>query len=173
MHANFALIAATYIDVAQADSDYRRLAQWFNDRERCAELDAVIVARKASGESRFHRERSLSGATADGGALGLAAGLAAALFPSVGADIPSSQAGDRAALQAVAGVISTVLSRSDQMKVGAHLDPASAALIIAASMPIAGELRDELVRAGSTLEASVHLDEATVERFVQVARRLS
>ena len=83
-------LAASYLDVAEAEADFEALRRLYVDLGEAAGFDAVTIGRKASGEVRFHREPDRPpGSDADEHiAPSLAAGLAAALFPSVAADSP-------------------------------------------------------------------------------------
>ena len=49
-------LAASYLDVAEAEADFEALRQLYVDLGEAAGFDAVTIGRKASGEVRFHRE---------------------------------------------------------------------------------------------------------------------
>ena len=86
-------IGATSRDLPGADADFETLRQLHTDEDHAVTLDAVTIGRMASGEVRFHRESGdFRGPKRDEPpAPNLAAGLAAALFPSVAADIPAGR----------------------------------------------------------------------------------
>ena len=74
----------------------------------------------------------------------LAAGLAAALYPSVGVDLSSRWLVDLETLSAVAGTVQRGLGRAGLTAVGEHLDGRSAALIAACTDGIDRTVEDQL-----------------------------
>lgn len=174
MAGEVVFVTATYLDVAAAEADHRVVSDLCAARGDAAPFEVVTIGRKATREARLHR-------LADGGgpetgrtaAPGLAAGLAAVLYPSVAADVPLVERADRAALSAIAGALSSQLGRGEQMDLGNHLDPAPAALIAAVAPAAADSVRAALGRAGSVRVTSVMLDLGAIEQAGTVARRIS
>lgn len=126
--ADFVFVAVGVRDLAAADATLADVLAR-SATPGASPLDAVSVGRKASGEWRFHRESPAAGIA--GTSVSLAAGLAAALFPSVGADQPASRAAERAVLAAVAGRVAGALGRSQLLELGELLDASAAAVIVA------------------------------------------
>lgn len=153
-------IGASYIDLSEADADFKALRQWYVDLGKPAAFDAVTIGRKASGEVRFHREpdRPQGSAADEHVAPSLAAGLGAALFPSVAADIPVGRLLEREILSTVAGVVAIALGRSDLRELGAQLDSAPACLIVAAAVEQEVGILAVLTNARSTIARSAIVD---------------
>jgi hypothetical protein len=168
-------IAATYHDVAEADADYEAVRLLYSDIGRSESFDAVAIAWKASGDARLHRRHDQrSPPDSDPGtAWSLAAGLAAVLFPSVGVGGPAAdaRAGDRRS--AVAGEIARSLSRTDLMELGAHLDTAAAALIVAAAVDHADRTAGALSRAHTSMQRSADVDVDAIERVLHITALVS
>ena len=159
-------IGATYLDLAEADADFEALRQMYVDLGARRGFDAVTVGRKASGEVRFHREsdRSQGSAAHDHADPDLAAGLAAALFPSVAADSPIGRRVEREILGTVAGMVAIALGRSGLSDLGTHLDSSSASLIAAATVEQQGRILDVLTNAHATITRSATVDIETIVR---------
>ena len=160
-------IGATYRDLPGADADFEALRQLYTDVGSPAALDAVTIGRKASGEVRFHRESGDARGLERGepAAPGLAAGLAAALYPSVASDIPARRLAEREILSAVAGVVGIALGRASLQEVGTVLDSSTAILIVAATSDRQGAVRAVLANADSTVARSAIIDADKIERM--------
>ena len=127
MTESFVFVVAAVGDLSAADAVIDALTT--SARTAVGErLDIVSVGRKASGEVRFHREGS--GHPSSGSRWNAAAGLAAVLFPSVGADEPSTRSAERAVLAAVSGRVAAAIGRTGLKEFGELLDTTSAAVIV-------------------------------------------
>jgi hypothetical protein len=166
-------ICASYVDLSEADADFEALWQWYVDLAAPRAFDAVTIGRKGSGEVRFHREpgRSQDSAADDHAAPSLAAGLGAALFPSVAADIPVSRLAEREILGTVAGVVASALGRSGLRDLGAQLDSWSAGLIVAAAAGHHDRILAVLTNAHGTTARSATTDIETIVRLSDDLRR--
>jgi hypothetical protein len=159
-HDERVFIGATYVDLSEADADYQALRQWYVDLGAPRAFDAVTLGRKASGEVRFHREpdRPPESAADERGSPSLAAGLGAALFPSVAADIPVGRQVEREILSAAAGVVSIAVGRSGLSDLGTHLDSSPAGLIVAAAADQQDGILAALTNAHSTIARPATVD---------------
>lgn len=159
-------IGASYVDLSEADADYQALRQLHVDLGAPGAFDAVTIGRKASGEVRFHRESDdAQGAAGDDrDAPSLAAGLGAALFPSVAADVPVGRLVEREILGTVAGVVAIALGRSGLADFGTHLDSSSAGLIVAAATEQQDSILAVLTNAHRTIARSATVDAETIVR---------
>jgi hypothetical protein len=159
-HDERVFIGATYVDLPEADADYQALRQWYVDLGAPQAFDAVTLGRKASGAVRFHREPDRPpGSVADEpGSPSLAAGLGAALFPSVAADIPVGRQAEREILGAVAGVVAVAVGRSGLRALGTRLDSSPAGLIVAAAADQRDEILAALTNAHSTIARLATVD---------------
>lgn len=132
-----------------------------------ARLDVVSVGRKASGDVRFHREGPPGpGSTARWNA---AAGLAAALFPSVGADQPSGRSAERAVLAAVSGRVAAAIGRTGLREFGELLDTASAAVIVVTAAGHHDAVMESLPRSATVAVWTGELDVADLDRVTKIA----
>ncbi len=126
--------------------------------------DVVSLGRKQSGDVRFHREGSEAHT---GRRWNAAAGLAAALFPSVGADLPSRRIGDRVALAAVSGRIAAAVGREGLREFGELLDSSSAAVVVVTAPDDLNAVRDLLPDGLVVAVRSGHVDVVSLGRLVQ------
>ena len=156
MLADQSFVVATYTDLAQANGDYATLRMVYEELGAPLEFDAVTIGRKASGEARFHSGQKETWS--------LAAGLAAALLPSVGADAPTSLMVQRAVLCAVAGEVGRALARSNLMVLGSHVDESPAALVVVARAELESRIREALHHARSVLVRSAAVDLDLIRR---------
>jgi len=163
---DLSFITATYSDVSQADGDDATIRRLYVELGVPLGFDAVIIGHKASGEARFYSSHRDGGRPdADEPATwSLAAGLAAALFPSVFADAPRDLMAQRAVLGAVAGEVGRALGRCDLMALGSHVDEAPAALVVVAKTQHENEVREALCHAGSVLARSATVDLDLIRR---------
>ena len=166
-------IGASYLDLAEADADFEALRQSCVDLCGAADFDAVTIGRKASGEVRFHREpdRSQGSVAGDHAASSLAAGLGAALFPSVAADIPAGRLEEREILGTVAGVVAIALGRSGLSKFGDQLDSSSAGLIAVGTADQQDLIRTALTNAHATIVWVASVDVEPIVRTTDKAHR--
>lgn len=130
-------------------------------------FDVVCIGRKRNGEARFLGESS--DPTHAGSRVSVAAGLGAALYPSVGADMPR-RAAHRAALNAVAGRVADALGRKTLMQLGELLDASTAAVIAVARLDDRDALRNALADCDPLIMRTASLDSEELERVAAVAR---
>ena len=170
MTTDYVCIAAAYLDLAKADADHVVLRHPRVDSVSTDACDCVTLGRKSSGEVRLYRGPDLehAAACADGPTRCVAAGLALALFPSIGADIPASRVLERAVLGAVAGVVACALGRADLHEFGTLLDSSSAGLITATTPTNEEQARSALVHAEASMSRLVSVDLEAVERAARL-----
>lgn len=175
MSDEYAFVVATYVDLAAADADYSAVHQLFSGFDPSIAFDAVTVGRKASGEIRFGQrpagDRGPDGP--DGPSWSLAEGLAAALFPSVGADAPATQLAAREILSAVSGEVSRRLGRDALRDLGAHLDGSAAALVVAAASAHENRVGEALTRARSVMTRTAPVDVVLIDRTSRSAQLIA
>ena len=166
-------LGASYLDVAEADADFEALRRSYVDLGEAPAFDAVTIGRKASGEVRFHREpdRSPGLGGDDHVAPSLASGLAAALFPSVTADIPIGRREERETLGTVAGVVTTALGRRDLSELGEQLDSSSAGLIAVATAEHEDRITAVLTNAHTTIARVAWVDVEPIVRLTDHLHR--
>ena len=164
-------VTADYLDPSQADGGRVALRRLYAELGAPHEFDAVTIARKASGEARFYaaEQDGRRSGEADDTTWSLAAGLAAALFPSVGADDLSRLAIRRTVLAAVAGEVGRSLGRRALMALGSQLDDSGAGLVVAARAERGTQVLDVLRHARGVATWRAVVDVVRVERFVAAA----
>jgi len=168
----YAFVVAAYVDLAAADADYSAVHQLFSGFDTSIAFDAVTVGRKASGEIRFG-QRPAGDRSPDGPSWSLAEGLAAALFPSVGADAPTTQLAAREILSAVSGEVSRRLGRDALRDLGAHLDGSAAALVVAAAPAHENRVGEALTRARSVMTRTAPVDVVLIDRTSRSAQLIA
>lgn len=164
--SEFVFVAVGARDAAAADAlvDVLRTAP---SETSIGAFDVVCIGRKRNGEARFLGETS--DPTRAGSGVSVAAGLGAALYPSVGADLPG-RAVHRAALNAVAGRVADALGRKALMQFGELLDASTAAVIAVARVADRDALRDALADCDRPVVRTASLDTDELERVAAVAR---
>lgn len=126
------VLAASYDNVKDAESDYEAIKALYKDRKTSNEFDAAVLAREADGSVKVvkkHEQPTRHGA-ARGLGWGLAIGAATALFPPVGllgALAVGGAAG--ASIGAVRGHVKGGMKDSDLKELGEVLEKGQAGLI--------------------------------------------
>jgi len=127
------VLAATYDNVDDAVSDYEAVKELYALVKTSHDFDAAVIAKNADGDVRIvkkHEQPTRHGA-AVGLGWGLAAGVAAALFPPVGIlGALALGGGGGAAIGAVAGHAAGGVKRGDLKELGETLDAGTAGLIV-------------------------------------------
>jgi uncharacterized membrane protein len=149
------VLAAAYDDVPAAVEDYEAVKALYYTVKTSHEFDAAVIAKDAAGKVaivRKHEQPTRHGA-AMGLGWGLAAGVAAALFPPVGIlGALAVGAGGGAAIGAVTGHASGGMSRGDLKDLGETLDAGTAGLLVVYEANLAEQVR-ATVRAARRLTA--------------------
>jgi uncharacterized membrane protein len=135
------VIAAAYDEVDDAVADYEAVKALYREVKTSHDFDASVIAKDEDGKVRIvkkHEQPTRHGA-AVGLGWGLAAGVAAALFPPVGIGIAAAGAGG-AAIGGVAGHVSGGVSRADLKELGETLDEGQAGLIVVYETNLADQI---------------------------------
>ncbi len=156
------VLAAAYRNVDDAVIDYEAVKDLYAAVKTSHDFDAAVIAKDASGDVRIvkkHEQPTRHGA-AVGLGWGLAARVAAALFPPVGIlGALTVGGGAGAAIGAVAGHAAGGMSRSDLKEVGEMLDAGTAGLIVVYETNLADQIRanikaaDRIVSKATGMEA--------------------
>ena len=127
------VLAAAYDDPADAVEDYEAVKALYYAVKTSHDFDAAVIAKDDAGKVSIlkkHEQPTRHGA-AVGLGWGLAAGVAAALFPPVGIlGALAVGAGGGAAIGAVTGHAHGGMSRTDLKDLGETLDAGTAGLIV-------------------------------------------
>src|SRR5206468_9221241 len=125
-----------YNNVDDALADYDLVKDLHTEAGLIDAYDAAVIDRREDGKVKIvkkHETPTRVGGVLGGG-VGLATGLAVALFPfaAVGAGLLLGTAAGGAVLGAVAGHAAAGMSRHDLKELGEHLDAGQAGLIVVA-----------------------------------------
>ena len=135
------VIAAAYDNVDDAVADYEAVKALYREVKSSHDFDASVIAKDEKGKVHIvkkHEQPTRHGA-AVGLGWGLAAGVAAALFPPVGIGIAGAGAAG-AGIGAVAGHASGGMSRGDLKDLGETLDAGQAGLIVVYETNLADQI---------------------------------
>ena len=169
MLTEYSVVAATYGDLPEADAVFSAVELMYEERGSMSAFDAVTIGRKASGEARFG-SRHLQRRAGEGDEIpgwSLAAGLAAASYPSVGVDLSAEWLEEFEVLSASAGFVQRALDRRVLKDLGEHLDSGPAGLIVVCR-PALEEPVVELASESNGL-ISLHLS-VDVEAIIQACQ---
>ncbi|HTT53047.1 MAG TPA: DUF1269 domain-containing protein [Streptosporangiaceae bacterium] len=148
------VMAAAYDNVPGAVEDYEAVKALYYTVKTSHEFDAAVIAKDADGKVSIvkkHEQPTRHGA-AVGLGWGLAAGVAAALFPPVGIlGALAVGAGGGAAIGAVAGHASGGMSRTDLKELGETLDEGTAGLLVVYEANLAEQVAANIKAANKIL----------------------
>ncbi|MFF2495108.1 DUF1269 domain-containing protein [Agromyces sp. NPDC058064] len=156
-----AAIAAQYDDEATAKTDFAEVAAHFKDSEhRHESFDAALIRRGLGGELTVV-ERELSGhhSARTGLGVGLATGLAVALFPAValgGALVVAGGSG--AGIGAIAGHFARKSPSKDLAAISETLDAGSAGIVVVVDPSDADEVATLLAKAAKVTRKDLAVD---------------
>lgn len=169
----FIAFAASYRDVDDAEQDYEAVKALYYDDQVIDTFDAAIVAKDEKGKVKIlkkHEQPTRLGAWAGGG-LGLATGLAVAIFPAVTLGAAAIYGtGIGASLGAIAGHAAGGMSRSDLKDLGETLDEGECALVVVAAAALADRLQERLERASKVERKELKADLEAIEADVAESR---
>ena len=153
------VLAAAYEDTDSAVNDYEAVKELYREVKTSHDFDAAVIAKDESGNVRIvkkHEQPTRHGA-AVGLGWGLAAGVAAVLFPPVGIGIVGAGAGG-AAIGAVTGHVSGGMSRGDLKDLGEALDVGQAGLIVVYETNLADQVAATIKAANRVLAKEADVD---------------
>jgi len=127
------ILVATYNDVASAEADLKRVRKLYEGLGTSHDFDAAVINKTKRGRVKIDKtyEAGKRHDALKGLGFGLAAGLAATLFPPIGIGAALTAGGvGGAAIGALVGHMHTGIPRGDLKAFADLLDPAEAALIV-------------------------------------------
>ncbi|MEV6300552.1 DUF1269 domain-containing protein [Actinoplanes sp. NPDC051861] len=132
----FLVYVGVYSSVALAEEDYELVKSLHRDAGLIDAYDAAVLERKADGKTKIvkkHETPTRAGGVVGGG-IGLATGLAVAIFPfaAVGGGLLAATTGGGALIGALAGHAAAGMSRHDLKELGEYLDAGQAGLVVVA-----------------------------------------
>lgn len=159
MQETLEFIIGVHRDLSAAESDFVSVEREFGP-SRARVWDGVVIAKKRDGTERIYRRTTNRGsdATATAADLGLATGLAVALFPSAWIGVGPPTRAASAEIAAAAACVIQGLGRRALGRLGEGLDAADAALIVAAPETAAVAARAAMANAESILSEWASVD---------------
>ena len=162
------VIVGVYDDVADAKADYELVGDLHTEAGLIDAYDAAVIERSDKGKARIvkkHETPTRVGGVLGGG-IGLATGLAVALFPfaAVGGGLLAGTTAGGAILGAVAGHAAAGMSRHDLKELGEHLDTGTAGLVVVAVSDMGAKVEKAMQRAEKVQQKELEADVAAIER---------
>src|SRR3954463_6735023 len=161
-----------YDRVEDAEADYQFVKDLHTEAGLIDGYDAAVLERR-DGKTKIvkkHETPTRVGGVLGGG-IGLATGLAVALFPfaAVGGGLLAGSAAGGAILGAVAGHAAAGMSRDDLKQLGEHLDAGQAGLVVVAISDMGAKVERAMERAAQLQEKQLKADTAEIERDATAA----
>lgn len=170
----FAVFAATYGSVEDAEKDYEAIKSLYYDANAVDTFDAAIIAKDEKGKVKIekkHEQPTRQGAWVGGG-LGLATGVCLALFPAVALGAAAVYGtGLGAGLGAIAGHVAGGMSRSDLKDLGEALDKGQCAVVAVAAIAMADRVAAAMERAEKLERREMKADAKAIEKDVAEATK--
>ncbi len=157
-----------YGDVEDAKADYQLVHDLHTEAGLIDAYDAAVIERRDDGKTKIvkkHETPTRVGGVLGGG-MGLATGLAVALFPfaAIGGGLLVGTTAGGAILGAVAGHAAAGMSRGDLKDLGEHLDKGTAGLIVVAVADMQAKVEDAMKRAEKVERKQIEADTEEIER---------
>ena len=141
------VLVATYDDVADAESDLKRVREIYKELGTSHNFDAAVISKNKRGKVKIGKtyEAGKRHDALKGLGFGLAAGLAAAIFRPVGIEAALAAGGaGGAAIGALVGHVQTGIPRADLKAFADLLDPSEAALIVVYETKLADQVKKNI-----------------------------
>lgn len=169
----FMVYVGVYADGAAAQQDYELIKKLHAEAGLIDAYDAAVVEKRDDGKVKIvskHETPTRVGGVLGGG-LGLASGLAVAIFPfaAIGGGLLAATTGGGIALGALAGHAVAGMSRSDLKELGEHLDAGQAGLIVVGVADMGARIEREMRRAEKIQVKELDADLTELERDAQDA----
>src|SRR5215218_9899993 len=156
-----------YDSVADAEADYTLVKALHSDVGLIDTYETAVLQRRGGGKTttvKKHETPTRVGSVLGGG-VGLATGLAVALFPfaAIGGGLLAGTAAGGAILGAVAGHAAAGMSRDDLKDLGEHLDAGQAGLVVVAVADMGAKVELAMERAAKVEQKEIEADTAQIE----------
>jgi uncharacterized membrane protein len=162
-----------YDSLAEAEADYDLVKELHVEAGLIDAYDAAVIERREGGKTKIVRKHETPTRVGGvlGGGIGLATGLAVALFPfaAVGGGLLAATTGGGAILGAVAGHAAAGMSRDDLKALGEHLDTGEAGLVVVAVSDMGAKVERAMERARKVEQRQLEADTAEIERDAAAA----
>jgi uncharacterized membrane protein len=164
-----------YGEVADALEDYELIKDLHTEANLIDAYDAAVIERDHKGKVKIakkHETPTRAGGVLGGG-VGLATGLAIALFPAaaIGGGLLLATTGGGALLGSLAGHAAAGMSRGDLKELGESLDEGEAGLIVVAVSDMGAKVRSAMKRARKIEEKQLKADQKEIEADATEAQK--
>jgi uncharacterized membrane protein len=141
------VIVATYHNIADARADLKAIHEVYKGLGTSHSFDAVVISKNQKGKVKIDKtyEAGTRHDALKGLGFGLAAGLAAVVFPPVGIGAALAAGGiGGAAIGALVGHVQTGIPRNDLREIAAQLETSTAALIVVYETSLADQVKKNI-----------------------------
>ena len=164
----FMVYVGVYADVDDAEADYELIKDLHTKAGLIDAYDAAVLRRRDDGKVKIVRKHETPTRVGGvlGGGVGLATGLAVALFPfaAIGGGLLAATTAGGAALGAVAGHAAAGMSRDDLKELGEQLDAGQAGLVVVGVSDMGAKIEREMRRAEKVQAKELKADVEEIER---------
>ncbi len=162
-----------YESVDEAEDDYELVKDLHTQAGLIDAYDAAVIERREDGKVKITKKHETPTRVGGvlGGGVGLATGLAVALFPfaAIGGGLLAATAGGGAVLGAVAGHAAGGMSRSDLKELGEQLDAGQAGLIVVGASDMGAKIEQSMKKAEKLQTKEIKADMKEIERDAQAS----
>jgi uncharacterized membrane protein len=164
----FFVFTGVYNNTADAIDDYDAVKDLHTEANLIDAYDAAVVERRDDGKVKIvkkHETPTRVGGVLGGG-VGLATGLAIALFPAaaIGTGLLVATGTGGAILGAVAGHAAAGMQRGDLKDLGEHLDTGQAGLIVVGVSDMETKIEKAMAKAEKTAVKQLKADNDAIEK---------
>jgi len=167
------VLVGVYGNVADAKSDYAALRDLYQKLGASDDFDAAVVSKSPEGKVKIEKTYE-AGTVHDalkGMGFGLAAGLIAAIFPSIGIAVALLAGGvGGTAIGAIVGHVQTGMRREDLKKVGDALDDAESGLVVVYEANLADQVKKNIKALRQVVSKLADLTADDIEKQIRQSR---
>jgi len=169
----FMVYVGVYGDVEDAKADYELVKDLHTKADLIDAYDAAVLQRRDDGKVKIvkkHETPTRVGGVLGGG-VGLATGLAIAIFPfaAIGGGLLAATTAGGAILGAVTGHAAAGMSRDDLKELGEYLDNGQAGLVVVGVSDMGAKIEREMRRAEKVQSKELKADVEEIERDAKTA----
>jgi uncharacterized membrane protein len=170
----FLAYIGVYDNPADADADYQAVKDLHTKEGLIDAYDAALIERRSDGKVKITKKHETPTRVGGvlGGGVGLATGLAVALFPfaAIGGGLLVATTGGGALLGALAGHAAGGMSRHDLKELGEHLDAGQAGLVVVGVSDMGAKIEREMKKARKVEARQLKADTAEIEADAKAAQ---
>lgn len=167
------VLVGIYKNVNDATADCTALRDLYQKLGASDRFDAAVISKGADGKVKIEKtyEAGTRHDALRGLGFGLAAGVIAALFPSVGIAIALVAGGlGGAAIGAIVGHVQTGMKRDDLKKIGDALDNAEAGLVVVYEANLADQVKKNIKAVRQVVSKMAHITAEDIEKAIRESK---